>query len=92
MPTIREFTRLFRASLRPDQRAIRVRPIRFRGRRYLLIGTKKYGAAIATKRQYENGPNSYAHLFPNGHVVRYGYKIGTVKGISFEEPKPKYDE
>jgi hypothetical protein len=54
----------------------RVRRCRFKGKSYLLIGTKKYGGAIATRRQYENFEDSYAHLFPDGVVRRYGRVIG----------------
>ena len=52
--------------------------IRFKGRKYLLIK-----GAIATKKQYESGKPSYAHLHDNGIISRFGNDIGTKKDIVY---------
>lgn len=57
-------------------------PIRFQGEDYLLIGSKTSGA-IATREQYENFQEGFAHLMKNGDVMRYGAKIGTRDDIEF---------
>lgn len=56
--------------------------IKFKGKKFLLIGSKKKGA-IATKVQFENFLPSTAHLFPDGKIRRYGVGIGTIKDIKF---------
>lgn len=61
--------------------------IRFQGQEFFLIG-----GAIATKEQYENGKCSYAHLMPNGEILRFGVQIGSRKDIEFlgeEELNPR---
>ena len=58
-----------------------MREIKFKDKTYLLIGTKE--GAITTKRQYENGFCSYAHLYENGSVKRFNKIIGTIKDIKF---------
>lgn len=55
--------------------------ITFKRKNYLLIGDLNTGGAIATKEQYENFEESYAHLYPDGNVSRYGESIGNVKDI-----------
>jgi len=50
--------------------------MKFQGDDYLLIGSMEKGGAIATKEQYENGQCSYAHLMPDGAVIRFCQVIG----------------
>jgi hypothetical protein len=50
--------------------------IRFQGKEYILAGTLETGGAIATKEQYAKYEESYAHLFPDGRVMRYSQRIG----------------
>ena len=57
---------------------MRYREIRFKGRKFLLIK-----GAIATKRQYEYGLRSFAHLYENGEIWRLGKKIGTKKDVEY---------
>ena len=59
--------------------------IRFKGKRYLLIGDMENGGAIATKKQYENGNVSYAYLFRDGKVRRFTETIGTRDDITPEK-------
>ncbi len=64
--------------------------IRFKGRKYLLIGSLDDGA-IATAKQYANGDCSYAYLMPDGKIMRYNEQIGTRDDLEFlgetDEPK-----
>jgi hypothetical protein len=50
--------------------------IRFQGTEYLLIGDLEKGGPIATREQYESGACSYAHLQPDGTVMRFRDSIG----------------
>jgi hypothetical protein len=63
-------------------------PIKFQGRAYLLIGSKTDGA-IATRHQYANFKDSYAHLFPDGIVRRYGKEIGRAEDIVFTRKRDR---
>lgn len=58
------------------------RKIKFKGKNYILVGDKTDGA-IATKEQFINGKCSYAHLFEDGDVRRFGDIIGSIKDIKF---------
>lgn len=62
--------------------------IRFQDKEWLLIGNLKEGGAIATKQSYENGTVSYAHLLPNGNIMRYSELIGFVEDIKVLGPVP----
>ena len=55
--------------------------IKFKGRKYLLIGNLKIGGAIATKKQFENFFPSFAHLYANGEIKRYGDVIGKIEDL-----------
>lgn len=55
--------------------------ITFQGKDYLLLGDLITGGPIATKKQYENGHASHAHLYLNGEVKRFGKVIGDVSQI-----------
>ena len=57
--------------------------IKFNGEDYLLIGDIEGGGAIATKEQYENFELSYAHLFPDGIIMRFEVQIGTINDLEF---------
>jgi len=58
-----------------------VQKIRFGRNDYLLINE----GAIATEEQYRNGEDSFAHLYPDGRIWRYGEVIGTKDEIEFGE-------
>lgn len=47
------------------------------GQQYLLLGDFESGGPIATREQYENFECSFAHLQPNGDIMRFHEKIGT---------------
>lgn len=59
--------------------------IRFQGKKYLFIGTehdlREGDGAIATKEAFECGECSYAHLMPDGRVMRFLKQIGTREEI-----------
>lgn len=61
-----------------------VQEIRFNGLAFIITGTDKHGP-IATKKQYQNGECSYAHLYPDGRIVQFNKQIGTVEDIEFGE-------
>ena len=62
--------------------------IKFQGKEYFLIN-----GAIATKKQYENFLPSYAHLFENGEILRYGKQIGSKDDIEYlKEEKEERDQ
>ena len=58
-----------------------IKKIRFQGEEYLLIG--ETDGAIAKQEDYRHGRCSYAHLFPNGEVMRFKKQIGTIGDIEF---------
>ena len=71
---------------------MKFRQIIFKNEEYLLIaGKNDLDGAIATKEQYENGVPSFAHLFEDGKIKRYGEIIGTIEDIVFtgEEIEPE---
>ena len=51
--------------------------VRFRGEQYCLFGDLKSGGAIAKHEQFEAWTDSFAHLFPDGSIMRYQEQIGT---------------
>lgn len=61
--------------------------VRFQGNEYLLIGVKPgglsrgVGAPLATKEQYENGHQSFAHLSENGFIQRRRVRIGSIEDL-----------
>ena len=52
-----------------------------KNRIYYLIGSLETGGAIATKRQYENGELSFAHLMADGEIKRFNRVIGRREDI-----------
>lgn len=64
--------------------------IRFQGNKYLLIGYEN-DAAITTAEDYINGVCSYAHLMPNGDIMRFLNIIGTKDDIEFLEDTERPD-
>lgn len=50
--------------------------VRFQNNEYILAGTLETGGPIATKEQYANYETSYAHLYPNGYIMRFHERIG----------------
>lgn len=67
-----------------------ITPIRFKGDEYFLVssplqGSWKREGAITTGEAYMNGDYSYAHLCPDGTVLRYFEVIGTIDDIEFGE-------
>jgi hypothetical protein len=61
-----------------------VRRIRFQDKDYVLVGGKYVpGAAIATPEAYANFEPSYAHLMPDGRIMRFGKQIGQESDITY---------
>lgn len=50
--------------------------VKWKGKRFLLVGSLKRGGAIATVRQYKNGLDSTAHLFESGEIYQHGQLVG----------------
>ena len=50
----------------------------FKGNPYIIIDFDGKEGAITTPELYKNFDTSYAHLFSNGNVCRYGQVIGTI--------------
>lgn len=59
------------------------RRIKFKENIFVLIGWED--GPIAFDEDYEHGRPSYAHLFTDGRVMRYGQQIGTRDDIEFGE-------
>ena len=49
----------------------------FKEDKFILVGNLEDGGAIAKREDYENFEMSYAHLFQNGEVKRFGVVIGS---------------
>ena len=60
---------------------MQLQSITFQNNKYVLVGEKE--GAIATKEQIESGTCSFAHLYPNGDIMRFQEKIGMRKDIVF---------
>ena len=61
--------------------------IEFEGRPYVLIGRTE--GAITTPEDYRQGQCSYAHLYPDGTIMRFGQAIGTRADIVFGQEIPE---
>lgn len=55
--------------------------VTFQGNEYLLIGNLKEGGSLATEEQYENFELPFAHLMPDGRILRFGVQIGTKEDL-----------
>lgn len=61
--------------------------ITFKGVAYILIGEypelDPLGASITTPEQYAtgDGTGSFAHVYPDGRILRHGLRIGTMSDI-----------
>ena len=64
---------------------VKVRKIKFQGRDYILTDPDATNSPIATIEQYQNGHTSYAHLYEDGTINRFGTPIGTKADIEFGE-------
>ncbi len=54
--------------------------IKFKGKEYILTNNEG-PSAITTIEAFRGGTVSYAHLYEDGYVIRYGMVIGTEKDI-----------
>lgn len=54
-----------------------MRKVQFRGVEYVLVGDLEDGGPIALADDYRTGRCSFAHLYPDGHISRFGAAIGT---------------
>lgn len=61
-----------------------IKRIKFKCNIYLLIVD-----AITTRYAFENFLPSYAHLFPDGRILRHGKQIGTKEDIEIIETTEK---
>jgi hypothetical protein len=52
--------------------------VRFQGKEYIFVD-----GAITTKEAYLNFDESYAHLYEDGAIRRYGQQIGTKEDLEF---------
>ena len=57
------------------------RQIRLFGQEFILIGDLDNGGPIATVDAYRNFDCSYAHLFSDGRIMRFGKQIGNRNDI-----------
>jgi hypothetical protein len=64
---------------------LKVLRIRFQGREFVLTSNMMSGP-IATPEAYADGEASYAHLFKNGEIKRFGELIGTKDDIEVLGP------
>lgn len=64
---------------------INVHPaLRFKGQEFILIlEAGREGGAITTHELYENFAPSFAHLYPDGTIRRFGKIIGTRQDIEW---------
>jgi hypothetical protein len=64
-----------------------IQRILFKGEPFLLVGehagSEAPEGAISTEPQYRNGLGSYAHLFPDGRVLRHRKQIGTREDVEW---------
>ncbi len=59
--------------------------IRFQDTAYLFVGDNLAdGGAIALEDDFKAGRCSYAHLYPDGCISRFGEHIGNVSDITVE--------
>ena len=62
-----------------------MKTILFKSQEYLFGGDSlNESGFIATKEQFDNFQESFAHYFPEVGVLRYGQKIGEAKDIVFK--------
>ncbi len=67
-----------------------MRKIRFQDREFVLIE-----GALTTEQNFIHGRQSYAHLFEDGIIRRFGRDIGRQEDIEFlsgEIPEPEIDD
>ncbi len=60
--------------------------LKFQGNEYILIGEKVGGeweGAIATQEAYDNFQESFAHLMPDGRILRFSECIGDLEDIEW---------
>ena len=64
-----------------------MRKVTFKGEPYLLVSDWRAspGSALATQAQYEQGVASFAHVCPDGQILRYGQVIGSVNDLEMGE-------
>lgn len=55
--------------------------VRFQGNEYILTNGNLIEGPLATPEQYASGQPSHAHLFPDGHIMRYGNVIGSKEDL-----------
>lgn len=55
--------------------------IRFQDEIYLLIDEGEFCGPITKEKDFISGKPSYAHLYKNGNILRFGEKIGTREDI-----------
>ena len=68
---------------------MRARKIKLHGVDFILLGENE--GPITTKENYATGTCSFAHLYEDGNISRFGIIIGTVADIEFG-PEIPYDD
>lgn len=57
--------------------------VKLKGKFYYICSGNKKDGAIATKRQYENGYESFAYMEEGGNIMRYGEIIANRKNLVY---------
>lgn len=52
------------------------------GEEYVLVGDLESGGSIATREAFEDFEDSYAYLFEDGKIRRFGHVIGDVSDLT----------
>lgn len=60
-----------------------MRKVRFQGKEFLLTGDND--GALTTEELYVEGRCSYAHLMPDGRIMRFLKQIGAKEDLEFLE-------
>lgn len=56
--------------------------IRFKDENFVFTGDSlEDGGAVAKQDDYESGRCSFAHLYVDGNIMRFGERIGTIADI-----------
>ena len=62
---------------------MRVRKIKFQGQDFILTSPNDNSSPIVTVEQFQKGHTSYAHLYEDGTIKRFGALVGTKADIEF---------
>lgn len=63
--------------------------VRLHGKPYRLIGDLEAGGGLSEDGAFERGECSFAHLFPDGRILRFREQIGTRADLELMSPAPR---